>query len=73
MLQNASLLAIVAVHTAENEPSEVGDAVNLNRTGQFGCQVTAPARKSATPTFADAAYFQAAASPARARASNHHL
>ena len=24
MLQNASLLAIVAVHTAENEPSEVG-------------------------------------------------
>ena len=26
MLQNAPLLAIVAVHTAENEPSEVGDA-----------------------------------------------
>ena len=26
MLQNASLLAIVAVHTAENEPSKVGDA-----------------------------------------------
>ena len=25
MLQNASLLAIVAVDTAENEPSEVGD------------------------------------------------
>ena len=25
MLQNASLLAIVAVHTAENEPSEVCD------------------------------------------------
>ena len=25
MLQNASLLAIVAVHTAENELSEVGD------------------------------------------------
>ena len=25
MLQNASLLAIVAVHTAENEPSKVGD------------------------------------------------
>ena len=25
MLQNASLLAIVADHTAENEPSEVGD------------------------------------------------
>ena len=27
MLQNASLLAIVAVDTAENEPSEVCDAV----------------------------------------------
>ena len=27
MLQNASLVAIVAVNTAENEPSEVGDAV----------------------------------------------
>ena len=27
MLQNASLLAIVAVHTAENEPSKVGDAM----------------------------------------------
>ena len=27
MLKNASLLAIVAVNTAENEPSEVGDAV----------------------------------------------
>ena len=26
MLQNASLLAIVAVHTAENEPCEVGAA-----------------------------------------------
>ena len=26
MLKNASLLAIVAVHTAENEPSKVGDA-----------------------------------------------
>ena len=25
MLQNASLLAIVAVHTAENEPSKLGD------------------------------------------------
>ena len=25
MQKNASLLAIVAVHTAENEPSEVGD------------------------------------------------
>ena len=25
MLKNASLLTIVAVHTAENEPSEVGD------------------------------------------------
>ena len=25
MLKNASLLAIVAVHTAENEPSEVGE------------------------------------------------
>ena len=27
MLQNASLLAIVAVHTAENEPSEVADVI----------------------------------------------
>ena len=27
MLQNASLLAIVAVHTAENEPSKVGESL----------------------------------------------
>ena len=27
MLQNASLVAIVAVHTAKNEPSEVADEV----------------------------------------------
>ena len=32
MLQNASLLAIVAVDTAENEPSEVGDAVRILAT-----------------------------------------
>ena len=31
MLKNASLLAIVAVDTAENEPSEVGDA-DLSRS-----------------------------------------
>ena len=29
MQKNASLLAIVAVRTAENEPSEVGDALAL--------------------------------------------
>ena len=29
MQKNASFLAIVAVNTAENEPSKVGDAVSL--------------------------------------------
>ena len=35
MLQNASLLAIVAVNTAENEPSKVGDAA-MQRGGARG-------------------------------------
>ena len=33
MLQNASLLAIVAVDTAENEPSEVGCQMRRRRWG----------------------------------------
>ena len=33
MQKNASLLAIVAVHTAENEPSEVGDAAEVDHRG----------------------------------------
>ena len=35
MLQNASLLAIVAVHTAENEASEVGDGWKLDAHATF--------------------------------------
>ena len=46
MLQNASLLAIVAVHTAENEPSEVGDAVTATAgTGPGPGPVPAEARE----------------------------
>ena len=45
MLQNASFLDILAVHTAENEPSKVGDAVKAkqadrHRAGQTTCEGT---------------------------------
>ena len=36
MQKNASLLAIVAIHTAENEPSEVGDDVPLGVAARSG-------------------------------------
>ena len=44
MLKNAFLLAIVAVHTAENEPSEVGALMTrqrwwLARLADFGAAV----------------------------------
>ena len=66
MLQNASLLAIVAVYTAENAPSEVGDAVMNGRGRRRPAAAEARLRRRAVGdarpllafTFLPAAFFR---------------
>ena len=43
MLQNASFLAIVAVHTAENEPSKVCPDVEVASAGATAVEAPLPA------------------------------
>ena len=60
MQKNASFLAIVAVHTAENEPSEVGEGGRRASFTRFSLTQMAPPREWIRPA---ARYAEAVATP----------